>query len=120
VERAQELLTESLTEIVAAYEAGVTPRPWSEFQIGMIHTLLGQHDQALDWLEESQASGLNWEALWLQEAAIDPHRGNPPVRADPGARSRRGRPHAGERVGRAGGKAGGVSQAAAGWPVPLA
>jgi hypothetical protein len=77
VERAQELLTESLTEIVAAYEAGVTPRPWSEFQIGMIHTLLGQHDQALDWLEESQASGLNWEALWLQEAAIDPHRGNP-------------------------------------------
>lgn len=43
----------------------------------MIHTLLDRPDQAVAWLEKAHASGLNWEALWLQEPAIDPLRGDP-------------------------------------------
>jgi protein kinase/serine/threonine-protein kinase len=57
--------------------ADSSPVPVSGFQIGMTHALLGNRDEALEWLDLAQRRRINAEWIWAQEHALDALRGDP-------------------------------------------
>jgi hypothetical protein len=73
LEKARSLLVEQES-------SGVLDTP-SGYYKALTHTLLGEHEQAIDWLERSVKSGLGITAIINPEPLFDPLRSDPRFQA---------------------------------------